>query len=79
MWIAARPLPVATCATVPEPPNGSRTVSPGAEPATMQRRASSSGNVAKWAPEYDCVVISQTVRELRPSGEQTLSGSPFGP
>ena len=35
---------------VPLPENGSRTVSPGLLPASMQILASSSGDVERWAP-----------------------------
>src|SRR6266705_1571997 len=39
----------ATMSVVPDPANGSRTVPSGGQPAAMQRRESSGGNVAKCA------------------------------
>src|SRR5581483_201934 len=59
------PRSVATCAVVPEPMNGSNTVSPGLEPARMHGSINSRGNVAECAPRKGFVVIVQTVRLLR--------------
>ena len=55
----------ATIGAVNAPANGSRIVSPGREPALIQRSASSGGNVAKCAPLYGLVAIVQTDRLLR--------------
>jgi hypothetical protein len=60
-WRAAR-------SVVPAPANGSRTVPPSGHPARMQRRASSPGKVAKWAPRNEPAGMAHTLPGFAPAG-----------
>src|SRR3990172_7185216 len=64
----------ATSPVVPAPANGSRTVSPMAEPARMQGSTRAGGNVAKWASGKGAVAMVQTERLLR-----SIASSPLIP
>jgi hypothetical protein len=49
----------ATIPVVPEPANGSKTTSPGREPARMHGPTSFGGKVAKWVPLKGRVALDQ--------------------
>ena len=58
----ALPCFLATIAVVPDPINGSRTISPSRDPASIHGSIKSGGNTAKCAPLYGLLVIVQTSR-----------------
>jgi hypothetical protein len=51
-----------TTPVVPEPKNGSSTLSPTLDPAATQIRTKDLGKTAKCAPAYGSVLMFQTLR-----------------
>ena len=64
-----------TTPVVPEPKNGSRTLSPTFDPAVTQSRTNDLGKTAKCAPAYGSVLIFQTLRLFFRFSVRSCAGS----